>query len=317
MPLLAFWLLLASPDLVAADRLYAQGQFAEASRIYRQLLQESPQDPKLLVRLGSTQYNLSEFREAESLFRKAASIAPDFEPAEVGLGASLLALNHSREAIPSLEKAVKLAPTDRMALRALGHAYQRENAFFKGLPILKSLVAADPKDAESWFYLGALYYDNNDYLLALKALNSALELQPANARARIYKAGALAQLGRTQEAGDLYRALAGRPPTASSSELWLGYAQFLFESEQSKPALDAISRAITLLPGSAKLYFWKARILRSLGDLAGAQADAQKSVQLAPELPNARNLLMKICRARGQTQAADEQAKWLADHDAR
>ncbi|MGH9664837.1 MAG: tetratricopeptide repeat protein, partial [Bryobacteraceae bacterium] len=235
--------------------------------------------------------------------------------AEVGLGTSLLALDRSGEAIPALEKAVKLAPADRMALRALGHAYQRESAFFKGLPVLKSLVASDPKDAESWFYLGALYYDNNDYLPALAALSSALELQPSNAGAAVFKAGVLAQLGRTQEAGDLYRTLANRPPTASSPELWLGYAQFLFENEQGKPALEAVNRAIALLPGSAKLHFWKARILMSLGDLAGAEADAQKSVQLAPDLPNARNLLMKIDRAQGLAQAADKQARWLADHE--
>lgn len=312
---LLFWLVAASADTTAADRLYAAGQFEQAAVIYRQLLQQAPRDPKLLIRLGTTQYQLGVFAEAEALFRRAVSITPDLEQAEVGLGTSLLALDRSREAIPFLEKAVKLAPADRMAQRALGHAYQKENEFFKGERVLRSLVASDGKDAESWYYLGALFYDNNYYLPALEALNASLALQPANDQAEIYKAGALSQLGRTQDAAGLFHALTIRPSAAARPELWLGYAQFLFENEKQKPSLEAINRAAALLPDSAKLYFWRARILMSLDDIQGAQADAEKAVQLAPELPNSRNLLMKIYRVRGLDRQADEQAAWLAGHE--
>jgi tetratricopeptide (TPR) repeat protein len=233
---------------------------------------------------------------------------------QIGLGTSLVALDRSREAIPFLEKAVKLAPKDRMALRALGHAYLEEHEFLKGEHVLKSLVASDRKDWESSYYLGALLYENNYYLSALEALNASLELQPANEQAEIYKAGALSQLGRTQEAADLFQALSTRQSAAARPELWLGYAQFLYENEKHKPALDAINHAMTLSADSAKLHFWRARILMSLGDVKAAESDAQKAVELAPELPNARNLLMKIYRMQGLDQAADEQAAWLAEH---
>src|SRR5260370_32243043 len=115
---LAFWFLTASTDTSPGDRLYAAGQFEQAAVVYRRLLQQSPRDLKLLVRLGATQYQLRSFEQAEKLFRTAIAIAPDLEPAEVGLGTSLLALDRSRDAVPVLEKAVKLAPSDRMALRA-------------------------------------------------------------------------------------------------------------------------------------------------------------------------------------------------------
>jgi protein O-GlcNAc transferase len=312
---LLFWLVAVSADTTAADRLYAAEQFEQAAAIYRQLLQQAPRDPKLLIRLGTTQYQLGVFAEAEALFRRAVSITPDLEQAAVGLGTSLLALDRSREAIPFLEKAVKLAPADRMAQRALGHAYQKENEFFKGERVLKSLLASDAKDAESWYYLGALLYDNNYYLPALEALNASLALRPSNDQAEIYKAGALSQLGRTQDAAGLFHTLTIRPSAAARPELWLGYAQFLFENEKPKPSLEAINRAVALLPDSAKLYFWRARILMSLDDVQGAQADAEKAVQLAPELPNSRNLLMKIYRVRGLDRQADEQAVWLAGHE--
>ena len=311
---LAFLQLAASIDTSAGDRLYASGQFEQASAAYRELLQQSPRELKLLVRLGAAQYQLGSFVEAEKVFGTAVTIAPNSAQAEVGLGTSLLALDRSREAIPVLEKAAKLAPSDRMARRALGHAYQKENDLFKGEPILKSLVADDTKDAESLYYLGALLYDNNYYARALEAFNRMLDLQPSDERAQIYKAGALAQLGRTEEALDLYRSLVMRESAAARPEMWLGYAQFLFENQQLKASLDAVNRAIALVPASAKLHFWRARIFVSLGDMREAESDARKAVALSPELPNAHNLLMKIYRIRGLDSAADEQVRWLAGH---
>lgn len=307
-------LLAASIDTSAGDRLYEAGQFAQAEVFYRQLLQQSPRELKLLVRLGASQYQLGSFAEAEKSFRTAVSIAPNSAQAEIGWGTSLLALDRSREALPVLEKATNLAPSDRMAWRALGHAYQKEDDLFKGERVLQSLVEQDPQDAESWHYLGALLYDHNFYVRALEAFNRVLELQPADDGAEIYKAGALAQLGRTQEAGELYQSLAKRRAAAALPELWVGYAQYLFEDQQPQQSLDAINRASILLPDSPKVRFWRARVLMSLGRMDEAEKDAQKAVALSPELPNAHNLLMKIYRSRGLESAADEQARWLAGH---
>jgi len=314
---MAAWLALllaVSTHTSAGDRLYAAGQFAQAAAFYRQLLRQSPRELKLLVRLGASQYQLGSFAEAERSFRTAVTIAPNSAQAEIGLGTSLLALDRSRDAVPVLEKATNLAASDRMAWRALGHAYQKENDLFKGERVLQSLVEHDPQDAESWYYLGALLYDHNFYVRALEAFNRVLQLQPADNRAEIYKAGALAQLGRAEEAGDIYRSLAKREAATARPELWLGYAQFLFEDQQLDQALNAINRAIVLLPDSAKVRFWRARILMSLGHTEEAENDAQKAVALSPELPNSHNLLMKIYRVRGRDGAANEQARWLAGH---
>ncbi|HVW83246.1 MAG TPA: tetratricopeptide repeat protein, partial [Bryobacteraceae bacterium] len=311
----AFWLF-AALDTSIPDRLYAAGQFDQAAAMYRQMLRQSPKDVGLLARLGATDYQLGQFAEAESSFRKAVAVAPEMEQAQVGLGTTLLALDRAKEAVPFLEKAARLQPKDRMALRALGHAYQKNNDFFAGERTLRALVQADPTDEESQYYLGALLYDNNYYLPALDALNAALRLNPRNDQARIYRAGALAQLGRTDEAATEYRSLLDKPAAAAQPELWLGYAQFLFANDQLKPALAAIDHALSLLPDSAKLYFWRARIQADMREMQGAEADARKAIELAPDLPNAHNLLMKIDRANGDTAGADRQAAWLAAHTA-
>ena len=184
---------------------------------------------------------------AAGQFEQAATLAPDSAQAEAGLGMSLLALDRPRDAVPILERALKLAPSDRMALRALGHAYQKQNDLFRGEPVLESLVREDPQDAESWFYLEVLLYDSNYYERALAAFHRALELRPADSQTQIYTAGALAQMGRTAEAGNLYRSLTERQDAAAHPELWLGYAQFLFEDQQLEPSLQSAPSVGSLL----------------------------------------------------------------------
>jgi tetratricopeptide (TPR) repeat protein len=306
-------------DTSAGDKLYASGQFEQAAAIYSRLLRQSPRDVSLLIRFGATEYELGSFEAAEKSFRTAASLAPELVQAQVGLGTSLLALDRSRDSIPVLERAARLTPSDPMTLRALGHAYQQQNDLFKGERILSSLVSADPSDAESWYYLGALLYDSNYYARSLEAFNHVLQLQTADSHAQvahvqIYRAGALSQLGRIEEAGNLYGTLISQEAQAARPELWLGYAQFLLNDQQLPTALEAVNRAMALLSDSAKLLYWRARILLDMGSIESAEADARKAVHLSPELPNAHNLLMKIYRLRGSTEAADEQARWLAAH---
>lgn len=311
---LAAFLFALSVDTSAGDRLYADGQFEQAAGVYRDLLRRSPRDLNLLIRLGATQYQLGTFGAAEKFFRTAVSLAPRSTQAEVGLGTSLLALGRSKEAVPVLERTAKLAPADRMVQRSLGHAYQKENDLFNGERVLKALVETDPQDAESWSYLGTLFYDTNYYTRALEAFDHVLQLRPDDVLAQIYKAGSLAQLGRTDEAGSSYRNLESREGPAARPEFWLGYAQFLFEEQQLKPSLEAINRASAVLPDSAKLLFWRARILMNMGETEQAESDAKRAVALSPDLPNAHNLLMKIYRLRGFNNEADKEGRWLAGH---
>lgn len=306
-----------TPDIAAVDQLFATGRFAEAEAQYRVLLQSMPNEPALLLRLGACEYQLGSFVAAESSFRKAVNAQPNLPPALVGLGTSLVALGRSQEALAFLEKAVELAPSNRMARRALGHAYVEREEFLKGEAVLRELVKEDPQDWESWFYLGTLLLNRHYDSAALSALEESLKIHPGNAEAQIDRAIALSQLGRTQDAEVLFRQLATDSGLAKSPELLLAYAQLFFQNERYGEALDKIEAAIKTLPISAKLHFWKARILFYMDKTDLAIREAQRAVELAPELPYARNLLLRLYRSQGRDREAAAQAEWLRHYESK
>jgi tetratricopeptide (TPR) repeat protein len=309
--------LLQASGLPQADASYNAGHFAEAAAQYRVLLKQNPNEPVILLRLAASEYQLGEYASAAANFRAVLKVQPDLPPALVGLGTSLITLGRSAEAIPPLERAVKLTPADRMARRSLGHAYQDQEKFVEGDAILRQLVKEDPRDIEAWYYLGLLFFDRNYALPALEAFDKTLALQPANLRARIYRAGCLAVLGRLDEAEKAFAALSADERVSADPEFQLGYAQFLFNAGRAAEALTAAERGVKVAPDSVKLRYWRARLLAETGKLGEAVAEAERAMKLAPEMPNPRHLLVRLYRLQGRDRDAAAQAAWLRVHSAR
>jgi tetratricopeptide (TPR) repeat protein len=307
--------LLQTADLTTADQLFNSGRFAEAEAQYRRLVQQMPNESALLLRLAACEYQLGNFAAAEKEFRKALIAEPNMPPALVGLGTSLVALGHSADALPLLEKAVRLAPSNRLARRALAHAYVDRGEFLKGEPVLRRLVEEDPQDWESWFYLGTLLFNRHYDLAALSALERSLKINPNNTEAEIDRASALSQVGRTSEAEAMFQELARDSKLEKSPEFLLAYAQLLFQNERYDEALIKIEGAIRAAPKFAKLHFWKARILFNQDKTGLAIPEAEQAVALAPELPNARSLLMRMYRTQGRDREAARQAEWLLHYE--
>lgn len=306
--LLAF---LQTSGLPQADASYNAGRFSEAAVQYRALLKQNPNEPAILLRLAATEYQLGNYAAAAGNFKAVLKFQPDLPPALVGLGTSLITLGRSSEAIAYLEKAVKLTPADSMARRALGHAYQDQEKFIEGEAVLRQLVKEDPRDVEAWYYLGLLFFDRNYALPALEAFEKTLVLQPGNLRARIYRAGCLAVLGRLEEAEKSFSTLSADQRVSADPEFQLGYAQFLFNTGRPAEALAAAERGVKSAPDSVKLRYWRARLLAETGNPDEAIAEAERAIKLAPEMPNPRHLLVRLYRLQGRDADAAAQAAWL------
>jgi predicted Zn-dependent protease len=307
-------LLWQTPDLASADRLYESGRFDDAITQYRALLMTRPSDPLLLLRTGACEYQRGQFAEAEKHFRKALMLAPDLPPAMVGLGTTLITLGRAGEAIPLLESAAKSTPNDRMARRALGHAYQEEEKFVEGEGVLTKLVTEDPRDSEAWYYLGLLFFNRNYAQPALEAFDKLLAIEPNHVRARLYRAGTLSLLGRIAEAKSHFALLEGTPELARDAEFFLGYTQALFHAGDYEAALKKASAGADASPDSAKLRYWKARLLLETGKPEAAETEARRATQLAPNLANPHHLLLRIYQRLGHDAQAAEQAAWLRAH---
>jgi Flp pilus assembly protein TadD len=186
--------------------------------------------------------------------------------------------------------------------------YLAENRFVEAERILDSMLAKNPEDTASLSKLALLLYNNGFWDRALVAINRWITFAPADTRPALYRAATLAALDRKQEAESEYKRLLQE---AASPEIHLGYAQLLHESGRFSEALVHIDKALEDLPSNSKLHFWRARILLELGRLDDAVVEGRAAVTLDPQRPQARRLLLKISKLRGDEEEARIQAEWL------
>jgi len=276
-------------------------------------------DATAALRDASVHYLKGEFPEAETGYRQVLAADPQSNAALLGMAKCRIAAGRPREALPFLEQILIPKPGDRDARRELGHAYATGNAFPQAEQIFKELVESDPSDKESLYYLGCLMYQNGYYGAALTYLDRSRDSQVGDpvrqVKTDVYRAVCLSRVGRTAEAEVALRELAIKPGARNEPDLLLVYAELLYETGRPELALKQADESLRVNPSLAMAHFWRARILFHLKRLPEAAAAAERSIELIPQLPFPRSLLVRIYLAQGRQNDAARQADWLRRYE--
>jgi tetratricopeptide (TPR) repeat protein len=113
----------AVEELLAGDRSFARGDYAEAARSYERALELDPAFVEARVYLGDCRYQTGDHAGALVEYRRAVEMDPDFAPAWNFMGDALAALGRTAEAVEAYRKALELNPDyagPRAKLRQLG-----------------------------------------------------------------------------------------------------------------------------------------------------------------------------------------------------
>jgi len=120
---LIFVLTAAAEDLSPLGaRAMRESRFADAERIYREMLKGSPGDPRLHLNLGLAMHSAGKYKQAIPEFDLYLKANPQPGPAHLLAGVARLKLDQACEAIPLLEKA-RQWQASAQALVELGDAY--------------------------------------------------------------------------------------------------------------------------------------------------------------------------------------------------
>lgn len=148
-------------DLAARSRAASQameaGQFDEAARIYRDLLQTVPDEPGLLMNLGMALAMGGREADAIAPLQKAVALNPRLIPAQLFLGSSYLARGEAGNAIAPLERVVAAQPSDVESRRMLAQAYSATGRTADAVSQLRRITELTPRSPAAWHALGHAY----------------------------------------------------------------------------------------------------------------------------------------------------------------
>ncbi|HXI83896.1 MAG TPA: trypsin-like peptidase domain-containing protein [Verrucomicrobiae bacterium] len=137
----------ADPDYKACVSAHLAGDYVEALKRDKVLVNRFPNNPRVWNGLGGTYYMLEFYADAVEAFRQSIKLKPDYEASWQCLGVAYLALQKYAEAVAALQQSIKLKPDDPSAWYFMGLTYIQSGQHEKALGIVPQLEKLDPKRA--------------------------------------------------------------------------------------------------------------------------------------------------------------------------
>ncbi len=257
----------------AAKEAMQKGRYAEAVRLYQQMVKANPGEPLLRFNLGLAQYSAQQYAGAATSFQSFLKSQVSHPQANLLAAASLVKLQKGCEALPYVKKAAALGNTAEY----LGVAGQAQLDCLDYAGAAKSYEAwarMEPLSTRAWYGLGKARVELQDEAGAQEAF-ARLSSLPYSAELRQLEleiARGLVKQKRVAEAREAYGRILANDPKDAEAEFELGGLQ-----ETAEAALPHYERAVAAKPDLWIAQAALGRALLSVGRGAEAVGPLEKA----------------------------------------
>jgi len=255
----------------SAYRALNAGRLDEAERLFQEVLEKEPNNPRALSGMGYVLMKRQEFGEAADYLQRAQAAGGKGLNASVGTsqfwdrmssGNEALKAGNSNEAVEDYRAAVSIKPSNPDTLEALGGALMQQGNSAEAIEIFERVVRVAPARTTAWRGLFLAQSESGDSQAALDTSNR----MPANVRTQLnrdpYYLRSLAQdnlaLGRKAEADRVVeRALALPFPNQGRdlpADQQMQYAALLMTAQRYEPALQLYRQVVEENPGNVDAW---------------------------------------------------------------
>jgi tetratricopeptide (TPR) repeat protein len=325
-----------SQALNTAVQLHRQGKIDQAELIYRQILDETPDNPDALHLLGVVAHQRGQFGRALNLIKKAVALAPDSgnfycnlaeacrmsgdvvgaeaaarkavaliphsADAHNHLGLALQAQERHEEAVAAYRDAIELRPDFALAHNNIGGVLRELDRIDEALAAYREAVRLAPNLPLALSNLGQMLLEKGEKDEAEKYCKRAIELAPNFPEGLSNLGNVLRAKDNMKEAKDCYRlALKMRPQVAM---IHGNLGQALQQEGNLEEAIKCYNRAVELDPKSPRFESHMASALADKEDWTAAAAHYRKALALKSDFPEALNGLGKVLHEQGDFKGA-------------
>jgi tetratricopeptide (TPR) repeat protein len=327
--------------LKQARQLMERKDFAEAARLYDQVLRFNPGSYEALNNLGVAEARQGNFSKAAKAYEQALRSHPNSFPLLLNLGLSYFKAQDFAAAISPLERAVAVQPDNSQARSVLGMAYYSERKYEPASRQFERVIAADPGNSTLQYVLAESYVRSGQNQKLLDFLQTMLENSPDSAALHMLKGEANDGLGRTREAIKEFEAAAALTPNQPNVHFGLGYLywkermydkasdQFKLEIQNGgsvakseaylgdialkegylQEARSLLTRSERSFPTYAFTHYATGILLAQEKEYDSAAAEFRRAIELDPSRTDAHYRLAGVLRAQGKTEQAEEELK--------
>jgi tetratricopeptide (TPR) repeat protein len=275
---LANTLVTQHPDFVPALKLQGflleeAGRGDDAGRAYGKALQFAPNDPGLLMKLGTYQLAAGNEKEAISFLLRHLAILPKDGDALYYLAQAYHLIGQNEQALRTIRQCAKIQPDNAQVLQKYGELLRSSGESEAGLHLLMKAKQIDPSLERIDFDIGIVRYDSMDFPAAVKYAARAAEKQPTDSSVLALLAAAEVKLSQWREAQSVFERILTIKKNDVTSLLGLGHCDL--ELNQYQAASDILQKLLQLDPPQPITHYYLSRALAGLGRKEEAQHEAE------------------------------------------
>ena len=270
--------------------------------------QSKPISPEELFRHAQASSHRGDYAQAEKLYRQLLAADPSILAARVNLGLACYWQHKNREAVTELQKALRTNPLEYSALLFSGLAYLDLGEYDQAQKPLFQAMRVKDTDPLLFWALGSFAMVRGDADRAASFLERSIALDPDNARSVWLLGQAYAQLayreGKPPAVPGDYARLAEQAVAwleahqPDSPPVHVLKADILVGRKATVPALAEYRRAQELDPNWPDIHLMMGSLLGLTGQWDEALAELRLQLKSAPQDPRAlAEMGSVLCRA--------------------
>jgi len=263
------------------------GQYADAERCYRQVLESDALHPAALVNLGFVLREQGRANEAREVLERAVRIAAEDADSHYLLASILETIGPRDAEVSHLRKAIELRPDFELARLQLITALFKSDRIAEATKFCEESIAILPDSAELHFCRSNFYLHADEKTLAIASCKRALALNPGLLTAQQSLSRLLFDTDQFEQAEASYRREIELTPAHFGPYHQLGAV--LSRMAKHAEAIEQFRRAIALNPRSGASYYSLASAYTDLDEtseenLALSRVNFEKAVETEPEV---------------------------------
>lgn len=267
-----------------AYSLHCSNKFDEAEKIYKNLLNENPNDANILNLLGLLYISKQKFEPAVSYLSRAFVLKKDVYIA-ANLGKAYYMNNQADSAVKIFNLALNIQQNDDLYY-SLAIAYKKLNDYESAIKSYKKAIEINPEKYNAMFNLANLYKDINDNENALLYAEKALKLNTKDENLFVLLSGCYEYNKNYDNAILMLKHAVLLNP--SNSIYFYNLGVLFSKLNMQDNALEAYLRAVELKPDYVEAYVNLSSIYRNIDEKLAFEC-LNKAYNINP---NASNVLL-------------------------
>lgn len=287
---------------------YRAGRYAEAERLYRQVLSREPNNPDALHLIGCVYIETGRVERGVESVRRALQFLPSNAEFYANLATGLNRLNRLEEAVEAYSRSVDLDGTSATVFNDFGKVLEGLGKTAPALAAYAQAVIVDPMFAAAHVNLARMLHKFERYDDAITSLDAAAALAPDNVDAFNWRSAVMFAMKRYQEA-----LASAEQAIAINSEAFEPHNQnaiALYRLGRFDEAIAAFDRAMARNPRSAEVHLNRSSILIDLHRFDEGLKAVQTAIEIRPDYAEAHNNLGLYSLLLGRFDIGWRQTEW-------